>query len=79
MKNITRHFGELKLVKRMKNSKLGNPQFLLSCNGYTFRTPKNSSLGYSVQKFIGKYVTINIGTHYGALTLEGIYGEGDSR
>ena len=73
MKNITRHYGELKLVKRMKNSELGNPQFLLSCDGYTFRTPKNSMLGYSIQKYIDKRVTINIGTHYGVLTLEGIY------
>ena len=73
MKNITTHYGELKLVKRMKNSELGNPQFLLSCDGYTFRTPKNSMLGYSVQKYINKRVTINIGTHYGVLTLEGIY------
>ncbi len=73
MKNITRHYGELKLVKRMKNSELGNPQFLLSCDGYTFRTPKNSMLGYSVQNYIDKRVTITIGTHYGALTLEGIY------
>ena len=73
MKNITTHYGELKLVKRMKNSELGNPQFLLSCDGYTFRTPKNSMLGYSVQNYIDKRVTINIGTHYGVLTLEGIY------
>ena len=79
MKNITRHLGELKLVKRMKNSELGNPQFLLSCDGYIFRTPKNSILGYSVKNYIGKCVTLNIGTHYGVPTLEGIYGEGDNR
>ena len=79
MKNITRHYGELKLIKRMKNSELGNPQFMLSCDGWTFRTPKNSMLGFSIQNHIGKHVTVNIGTYYGVPTLEGFYGEGDSR
>lgn len=75
MKNITTHTGELKLIERMKNSELGNPQLMLTCDGYEFRTPANSTLGYRAKNYIGKNVTVNIGTHYGCLTLHSIYGE----
>ena len=30
MKNITEHVGRLKLVRRLKNSHVGNPQFELA-------------------------------------------------
>ena len=45
MKNITRHTGKIKLIERLKNSKNGNPQFILGVFeyqglGWTFRTPK---------------------------------------
>lgn len=79
MHNITQHTGKLKLIKRLKNSSDGNPQFILAVIehveqnlGWRFRTPANSMLGYSVENFIDKNVTVTIGTHYGCTTLNNI-------
>jgi len=78
MKNITRHTGTLKLIKRMKNSRDGNPQFMLFIDesgrghGFKFRTPANSMMAYGIDHYIGKTVTATIGTHYGCATLDGI-------
>tara|TARA_R110000851_G_scaffold18982_2_gene58989 strand:- start:476 stop:730 length:255 start_codon:yes stop_codon:yes gene_type:complete len=81
MKNITQHTGKLRLIERLKNSYFRNPQFILAIMdspnkglGWTFRTPKNSSLGYEVQNYIDKDidVTVTIGTHYRCTTLNSI-------
>ena len=90
MKNITRHTGKIRFIKRLKNSKDGNPQFVLSVMddvnyrlnypekglGWTFRTPKDSMLGYTIQNYIDidADVTVTIGTHYNTCTLNSIEG-----
>ena len=73
MKNITGHKGTLKLVKRMKNSTMGNPQFMLECDGYQFRTMANSMQAFGIEFYIGKEVTVYIGTHRACLTLDSIH------
>lgn len=72
MKNITRHTGTLKIVRRMRSSRSGNPQYMLALDGYTFRTPANSMLGFTVVDMDGARVTATIGTHRGCLTLNQI-------
>jgi len=77
MKNITSHIGTLKFIKRMKNSLNGNPQFLLQCDGYRFRTEANSMCAYSISNYFDQVVNITIGTHRGCLTLHTIRLEGE--
>ena len=81
MKNITQHTGKLRLIERLKNSYAGNPQFILAIMdspnkdlGWTFRTPKNSMLGYEVQNYIDKDidVIVTLGTYYRCTTLDSI-------
>lgn len=79
MKNITKHTGTLELVQRMKNSRDGNPQFMLAIIeypeqrlGWHFRTPANSMLAYKAENFIGKKVDVTIGTFRGCATLDSI-------
>jgi len=81
MKNITQHTGRIKLIERLDNSYAGNPQYILAIMdspnkdlGWTFRTPKNSMLGYEVGSYIDKDidVTVTIGTHYRCTTLNSI-------
>ena len=81
MKNITRHTGKIRLIERLKNSRNGNPQFILGVIddserglGWTFRTPKDSSIGYTIQNYIDRDidVTVTLGTHYGLCTLHSI-------
>jgi len=40
--------------------------------GWTFRTPANSMIAYNIESYLGKTVTVTIGTHYGCATLNGI-------
>lgn len=72
MKSITQHKGTLKLVKRMNNSTMGNPQFMLECDGYQFRTKANASIGYNIDRYIDKEVIVSIGVHRTCLTLDTI-------
>ena len=77
MRNITRHTGRLVILKRLKNSTLGNPKFLaavldINRNGVTFETSTNSSHGYSLPNYDNKNVTVEIGTHYNKATLHTI-------
>ena len=65
MNNMTRITGKLEIVKRMKNSINGNPQFMLACDGYKFRTPANSMLAYSVSNYADKNVEVIMGARYG--------------
>lgn len=81
MKNITRHTGKIRLIERLDNSGWGNPQFILGVIddpnrglGWTFRTPKDSMLGYEIQNYIDKdiEVTVTLGSHYNSCTLNSI-------
>ena len=81
MKNITRHTGKIRLHERLKNSINGNPQFILGVIddpkrglGWTFRTPKDSMLGYEIQNYIDRDmdITITIGTQYNTCMLNSI-------
>ena len=78
MKNITRHTGTLRIMKRMKNSYEGNPQFMAFVDesgeghGVRFRTMKNSMHGYMVEGYEGQRVTVTVGTHYRCATLDTI-------
>jgi len=81
MKNITKHKGKIRLIERLENSKYGNPQFILGVIddpirglGWTFKTPKDSMLGYEIQNYIDKdiEVTVTLGTHYNTCTLNSI-------
>lgn len=69
MKNMSRHTGTLKLIKRLPASTNGNPRWLLSVDGVTCHTAVDSSLGYYVTNHDGKCVTAIIGAHYGKATL----------
>jgi hypothetical protein len=73
MKSITRHTGTLKKITRMKNSRDGNPQFMLYCDGYKFRTPANASIGYNIDSYFDKEVTVTIGLYRNCLTLNTIH------
>ena len=81
MKNITRHTGKVRLIERLQNSLDGNPQFILGIMdspnkdlGWTFRTPKDSMLGYEIQNYIDKDidVTVTIGTKYNCTMLNSL-------
>ena len=78
MKNITRHTGTLRIVKRLPNSYVGNPQFMVFVDesgeghGVRFRTAKNSMHGYMVEGYEGQRVTVTVGTHYRCATLDTI-------
>lgn len=69
MKNITTHHGKLELVQRLPSSRNGNPRYLLRLDGWTCRTPVDSSLGYKVQNLFGETVKGSIGTFRGVATL----------
>ena len=67
MKNITRHNGKLVILKRLKNSTMGNPKFLCAVldkarNGFT----------YSIENYSNKDVTVEIGTFRNKATLHTI-------
>lgn len=70
MKNITRHFGKLEIIKRLPSSRNGNPRYLLRVDGWTCRTAPDTQLAYSLPNLDGKQVEALIGTHYGNATLD---------
>jgi hypothetical protein len=72
MKNITRVRGKLTITRRLASSGNGNPRYLFNIDGCLVQTTVDSSFGYSVTNFDGKYVIATIGTHYGVLSLDGI-------
>jgi hypothetical protein len=74
MNNIIQHTGKLTLIKRLNNSYVGNPQFMLNCDGYNFRTQANASIGYNIDSYFDKEVTVTLGTHRNCLTLDTITG-----
>ena len=73
MKNRTRHFGTIENLERLPRSKNGNPRFQFIIDGYRVRTKPDSAHGYSIENYVGKPVEVIVGTHYGKLTLDGIW------
>ena len=74
MKNITRHNGKLVILKRLKNSTMGNPKFLCAVldkakTGFTFETATNSGYAYAIENYSNKDVTVEIGTFRNKATL----------
>jgi hypothetical protein len=74
MKNITRHTGTLKVLKRLASSSNGNPRYYISIDGFSCSTAVDSSYGYAVTNYDNKQVTATIGTHYGKQTLDTLKG-----
>ncbi len=72
MKNVTRHTGTLEIVNRLPSSRNGNPRYLCRVDGYTFRTQVDHQHGYAIRNFEREKVIVELGTHYGALTLHTI-------
>lgn len=78
MRSITRHTGTLKVVKREKSSRNGNPRwccFLITDsvgNGLSFVTAPDSSHGYRIINLDGKRVEVEIGQHYNRETLNSV-------
>lgn len=76
MKNVTSHTGILEIVKRMDNSVNGNPRFMLRCDGWTFCTQPDSGIAYEIENYVGRVVTVLIGTHYGRCQLKSLTHDG---
>jgi len=74
MRNITQHKGKLEIIERLPNSFFGNPRYLISIDGFTCKTPVDSSYGYSVTNYENKEVLATIGTHYKTATLNTLEG-----
>ena len=72
MKNVTRHSGKLEVIKRLPSSANGNPRFLVRVDGWTCKTPVDSTLGYSITNYNNKEVIATIGTHYNTPTLASV-------
>lgn len=68
-KNISRHIGNLHVVRRLPSSANGNPRYFVTVDGWLCRTAVDCSLGYKVTNLNGKRVIATIGTHYGVTTL----------
>jgi hypothetical protein len=69
MKNVTRHYGKLEIIRREQSSINGNPRYLLRVDGYLCVTTPDSSMAYSLPNLDGKQVEALIGTHYGKTSL----------
>ncbi len=69
MKALSRHHGKLTIVKRLKNSLVGNPRFEVIVDGYRCKTAPNSSLAYRLSNYDGRKVVATIGTLRGVQTL----------
>ncbi len=69
MKNQTEHVGTLEIIERLPSSFYGNPRYLCRVDGWTCRTPPDSSLAYALPNWDGEQVRAIIGTYYGKPTL----------
>jgi hypothetical protein len=72
MKNLTRHTGLLRIIKRLPQSTNGNARFLVTVDGWTCCTAVDSSIADDVKNFRDKVVEAVIGTHYGKATLDSL-------
>lgn len=65
MKNITYHEGLFKVIKRLPQSRNGNPRYMVMVDGYAVMTPVDSQIAYRVPNFDNKKVKAHIGTFRG--------------
>lgn len=77
MKNLTNHVGTLKIIKRLKKSRDGNPRFYCAIvdqagTGFTFKTRPDSMTAYGLEQYDGEPVVLTLGTYYGQCTLASI-------
>ena len=72
MKNITQHTGTLTIIKREPSSANGNPRYTCEVDGYHFKTSVDSMIAYEVTNFEDSQVVVELGTHYGQLTVNSI-------
>jgi hypothetical protein len=72
MKNLSRHNGTLEIIERLPNSYYGNPRYLATVGGFSFRTAPDSSMAYSLPNYRGKRVEVLLGSYYGKTTLHSI-------
>ena len=72
MKNITRHVGTLRQLKRLPSSVFGNPRYQGYVAGFHFRTRVDSAFAYTITNYLNERVIVEIGTHYGYATLVSI-------
>lgn len=72
MKNISAHKGTLNVIRRLDNSRNGNPRYLVSIDGFTCRTMVDSMIAYAITNYDRKEVSATIGTHYRQATLNTI-------
>ena len=78
MKNITTHTGILTITGRLPRSTNGNPRYTFCIDGVNAKTAVDSSYSHEVPNYDGKTVTVTIGSHYGAATLNTII-KGDEK
>lgn len=70
MKNKTAYIGKLRILKRLKSSKFGNPRFLVELDGQVCRTMIDSPLASFIHNLDGRICRGVIGTHYGVNSIE---------
>jgi len=69
VKNIETHVGILTIIGRLPSSINGNPRYELELNNISFRTAVDCNMAYSIPNHDGKKISVEIGEHYGYLTL----------
>ena len=72
MKSITVHTGTLQILQRLPRSINGNSRYLAMVDGYVFRTSVDSSWAGYLPNYDGKRVEVELGSHYGKLTLNAL-------
>ena len=72
MKNISRHTGILKVVKREQSSSNGNPRYCIIIDGITCYTAPDSMIAYGITNHDDKLVEATIGTYYGKPTINSV-------
>ena len=72
MKNEQTITGTLRVIESLPCSYYGNPRYLVTINDFTYRTPVDSSLGYSIRNYDRKTVKAIVGIHYGKPTVRAV-------
>lgn len=72
MKNTTTAYGTFEIIKRLPNTRNGNPRYLCSIideagTGYTFKTIPNDMQSYIIQKYDGKRCKVALGQYRDSL------------
>lgn len=71
MKNLSRHHGTFRVVRRLPQSRNGNPRFYCDC-GAPFVTAPDSSHAFDLERYEGKRCEVVVGTLRGKTTLQSI-------